>query len=97
MLNNQILGYQKHAETLLFGEYSDACDFQSIDHAAIVRACGCDGMRIEQPGQFLPALRQALVPDRTAIFDVVTDPGVYPPVTMFEGSPSLAGARHVHP
>src|SRR3546814_2066165 len=60
VLNNQILGYQKHAEKVLFGGYSDVCDFQPVDHAAIARACGCEGVRVERPADFRPALARAL-------------------------------------
>ncbi len=90
VLNNQVLGYQKHAEKVVFGEHSDACDFQAVDHAAIARACGCAGVRIEHPGQFLPALREALAAERTTLLDVVTDQRAYPPITMFEGSRRLS-------
>ncbi|EWY41558.1 acetolactate synthase [Skermanella stibiiresistens SB22] len=90
VLNNQILGYQKHAEKVLFGQYSDVCDFQAVDHAAIARACGCEGVRIETPDAFLPALRQALAANRTTVLDVITDQRAYPPVTAFEANERLS-------
>jgi acetolactate synthase-1/2/3 large subunit len=89
VLNNQVLGYQKHAEKVLFNEYSDVCDFQAVDHAAIARACGCDGIRIEKPEDFKPALEAALRSSRTTVLDVVTDQRAYPPVTMFEANDRL--------
>jgi len=49
ILNNQILGYQKHGETVVFNAYTDAVDFAPVDHAAIARACGIAGVRIEEP------------------------------------------------
>jgi len=90
VLNNQILGYQKHAEKVLFNGYSDVCDFEAVDHAAIARACGCEGVRVERPEDFLPALQKALTSDRTTVIDVVTDQRAYPPVTSFEESDRLA-------
>ena len=90
VLNNQILGYQKHAEKVLFNDYSDVCDFAPVDHAAIARACGCAGVRIEAPDDFLPALRQALAAERTTLLDIVTDQRAFPPITMFEKNSSLA-------
>jgi acetolactate synthase-1/2/3 large subunit len=90
VLNNQILGYQKHAEKILFNDYSDVCDFVAVDHAAIARACGCNGVRIEKPEDFLPALKQAFASDTTTVIDVVTDQRAYPPVTAFEAQERLA-------
>lgn len=90
VLNNQILGYQKHAEKVLFNDYSDVCDFEAVDHAAIARACGCDGVRVDKPEDFKPALQQALASGRPTVIDVVTDQRAYPPVTMFEANDRLA-------
>ncbi|MDQ0475325.1 acetolactate synthase catalytic subunit [Labrys wisconsinensis] len=90
VLNNQILGYQKHAEKVLFDGYSDVCDFTAVDHAEIARACGCDGVRIEHPHEFLPALQAALRSGRPTVLDVITDERAYPPVTAFEDNQRLA-------
>lgn len=89
VLNNQILGYQKHAEKVLFDGYSDVCDFLPVDHAAIARACGCAGVRIEQADDFLPALARALATDGVTLLDVVTDQRAYPPITSFEDKANL--------
>lgn len=89
VLNNQILGYQKHAELSLFGGFTDVCDFEAVDHAAIARAVGCDGVRIESPADFLPALKDALASGRTTVLDVITDQRAYPPITSFEGRDAL--------
>ena len=83
VLNNQILGYQKHAEKVLFNDYSDACDFTSVDHAAIARACGCEGIRIEDPAEIADALRRGFAADHPVLLDIITDERAYPPVTMF--------------
>ena len=83
ILNNQILGYQKHGETVSFNAYTDACEFMPVDHAAIARACGCEGVRIEDPEAFLPALKSALQSGRPTLLDVVTDPSAHPPITSF--------------
>ena len=91
VLNNQVLGFQKHAETARHGAYTDACEFHPVDHAAIARACGCIGVRIEDPADYGPALDAALAADRPTVIDVVTDPDAYPPITMFDGP--LGGER----
>jgi len=85
VLNNQILGYQKHAEDVLFGAHTTAVDFQPVDHAMIARACGLFGHRVERPEDYAPALQAALAADRTTVIDVLTDPDAYPPITSFEG------------
>lgn len=89
VLNNQILGYQKHAELSLFGNFTDVCDFEAVDHAAIARACGCAGVRVERPGDLAEALRTALAADGTTVIDVITDQRAYPPITSFEGKDAL--------
>ncbi|MET3927430.1 acetolactate synthase catalytic subunit [Devosia sp. 2618] len=89
VLNNSILGYEKHAEKVLFGEYSDACDFTPVDHAAIARGAGCDGVRVEKAEDFLPALKAALASGRATVLDVITDELAYPPITSFNDHTAL--------
>ena len=89
VLNNQILGYQKHAEKVIWGDHSDVVNFTSVDHAAIARACGVEGVRVETPDEFLPALKAALASDGPTVIDVVTDERAYPPVTIFENAERL--------
>ncbi len=89
VLNNQILGYQKHAELSLFGDHTDVVHFRPVDHAAIARAVGCEGVRVERPGDFLPALETALSFDGTTVIDVLTDEKAHPPITSFEGKEAL--------
>ncbi len=85
VLNNQVLAYQKHAEDVLFGAHTSAIYFEPVDHAAIARACGLNGVRVEDPAEYGPALDRALAADQTTVIDVITDPAAYPPVTSFEG------------
>jgi acetolactate synthase-1/2/3 large subunit len=93
VLNNGCLGYQKDAEDVKFGRHSTACYFTPVDHAAIARACGCRGVRIEQAGDYLPALREALACGETTVLDVITDPAAYPPVTFFDGLDDIRARR----
>jgi acetolactate synthase-1/2/3 large subunit len=85
VLNNQILGYQWHAEDVLYGNHTDACQLAPVDHAAIARACGCEGIRVEKPGEFAAALARARQSQVTTVIDAVIDPRAYPPITLFEG------------
>lgn len=89
VLNNQILGYQKHAELTLFGAHTDVVHFQPVDHAAIARACGVEGIRIDDPADLPAALEKALSSDVLTVIDVVTDERAYPPVTSFTGKQAL--------
>jgi acetolactate synthase-1/2/3 large subunit len=89
VLNNQILGYQKHAELSIYGDHTDVVHFQPVDHAAIARACGCDGVRVDAAEDFAPALAAAINSGRTTVIDVVTDEKAHPPITSFEGKSAL--------
>jgi acetolactate synthase-1/2/3 large subunit len=84
VLNNGVLAYQKDAEDVKFGRHTSACLFAPVDHAAIARACGCRGITVKRPGEYLGALREALAVNETTVIDVVTDPEAYPPLTLFD-------------
>lgn len=85
ILNNQVLGYEKDAEDIHFGQHTAGCHFEAVDHAAIARACGWNGVRIDDPAALLPALREAFKAERQTLIDIVTDPAAYPPLTSFDG------------
>lgn len=89
VLNNQILGYQKHGEKASIGEYTSACDFEAVDHTGIARACGVEGVRVEAPEAFLPALEGALRSGKTTVIDVMTDERAFPPITMWDEASRL--------
>lgn len=85
VLNNGILGYQKHAEEVRFGEHTKAVDFAAVDHAAIARACGVEGVRVEGSAAVAPALKAALAAGAPVLLDVITDPDAKPPISAFAG------------
>ena len=85
MLNNGILGYQKHAEEVKFGEHTIAVNFTAVDHAAIARACGVEGVRVERSAEIRPALAAALEAGRPVLVDMVTDPDAKPPISSYAG------------
>jgi acetolactate synthase I/II/III large subunit len=86
ILNNGILGYQKHAELSLYGAHSDAVAFAGVDHAMVARACGCLGLRVEDPAKLGAALDEAIAAGGPSLVDVITDPSAYPPITSFAGA-----------
>jgi acetolactate synthase-1/2/3 large subunit len=47
--------------------------FTKVNFAKVAQDMGAIGIRVEQPGEFAPALVQALAADRPVILDVVTD------------------------
>jgi acetolactate synthase-1/2/3 large subunit len=90
VLNNQHLGYQKHAEQALFGAHTDAVDFAPVDHAAIARACGLNGVRVERPADYAAALAEAKRAPLATVIDAITAPDAFPPITLFEGRLPMA-------
>ena len=85
VLNNGILGYQKHVEEVRFGEHTVAVNFAAVDHAMIARACGVEGVRVENGAGIAPALRAALDGGRPVLLDLMTDPDAKPPISAFAG------------
>ncbi len=68
VFNNGALGWVLHGQ----GERPIASEFAAFDHAAIARAIGCEGIRVEHPAALPDALAQALAAGRPAVVDVVT-------------------------
>ncbi len=87
VLNNGILGFQKHAEDTKFGDHTIACDFAEVDHAAIARACGISGVRVERGEDVGPALDAAFTSGKPALIEVLTDPNGKPPLGMYAHYP----------
>ena len=85
VLNNSILGYQKHAEDVIFGEHTIAVDFTEVDHAAIARACGVNGVRVANGAAIGPALDAAFAANAPTLIEVITDPAAFPPITFYTG------------
>ena len=83
VLNNGILGYQKHAENLKFGAHTSAVNLGPVDHAAIARACGCQGIRVEESSELAAAFDAAEAASTTVVIDVICDPDAFPPVTFY--------------
>ena len=93
VLNNAVLAYQKDAEDVKFGRHTSAVYFESVNHAAIARACGCRGVRVESTVDYLPALKEALAAGETTVIDVLVDPDAYPPITLFDGLDDIRAVR----
>ncbi len=84
VLNNGVLGFQINAEESRFGSHTDVCHFGPIDHVAIAKACGCDGMQVRNLDELSQALDAASRSTLPYVIDVKTDPAAFPPITAFE-------------
>ncbi|NRP76037.1 Acetolactate synthase large subunit IlvB1 [Ensifer psoraleae] len=84
VLNNGILGFQKHAETVKFKGYTSACHFSVVDHTKVAEGCGCPALRVERTEDLGAALDRALAGQGPLLIDMITDPGAFPPISLFE-------------
>ncbi|MGK0715462.1 acetolactate synthase catalytic subunit [Leucobacter sp. W1153] len=85
LLNNSILGFQKHAELVQFSETTSAIEFAEVDHAAIARACGAEGVRVTSVEELQSALKASVGNGKVTLIEVITDSDAFPPVTRWEG------------
>jgi acetolactate synthase-1/2/3 large subunit len=83
VLNNGILGFQRDAETVKFGQYTSACHFSPVDHAAIAAACGCRSARVDDPADLAALIRTGIEADGPFLIEVMTDPEAHPPLSLF--------------
>lgn len=86
VLNNGILGYQKHSENVRMGTHTDACDFVPVDHTYIAKAVGARGVRVARVETLGQAIDEAIAAEHTTVIDVMTDPNAFPPVTWYEAN-----------
>jgi len=86
LLNNGILGFQKHVELVQLGAHTTATDFNPVDHAAIARACGAEAVQVTEAAEVAPALAEALQSGRPYLVEVICDPYAFPPITAWDGS-----------
>lgn len=85
VLNNSQLVMQKHGENIGFGRTTTGIEFCPVDHAAVARSTGAEGVRIENPDQFAPALEEALASAKVCVLDVVSSAEAFAPLRIFDG------------
>lgn len=72
VVNNAASGYVKALQHLMYGEGSyQSSDLAETDYAAAAQALGCNGIRVEAPGDLENALREALAAKGPTVLDVV--------------------------
>ena len=84
--NNSCFGWIKVSQELFHAGRSFGVDFSSeTDHAGIARGFGLRGVRVEDPKDVEPALREALASDGPTFLDIVTECETteVPPVEKF--------------
>jgi acetolactate synthase-1/2/3 large subunit len=88
LFNNTCFGWIKVSQELFHSGRTFGVDFSDVDYAAIARGFGLDGVRVEDPADVEPALREALASGRPTLLDIVTEceTGEMPPVTKFTAS-----------
>ncbi len=85
VLNNSSLAFEYHIQELLYGEaVRDVDDFIEVDHAAVARAFGAEGVRVSTGPEMRAALRQALASRRPVVIDAVIDKAAIAPVTRYD-------------
>lgn len=83
LLDNGILGFQKHAEIAKYQGTTTATEFAQVDHAGIAKAAGIDAFDVSDPSELGPAFSKALASEGSTLIVVKTDPRAYPPITSF--------------
>jgi pyruvate dehydrogenase (quinone) len=71
ILNNGVLGFVA-LEMKAAGFIETGVDLQNPDFAAMARAMGIHGVRVEDPGDLTDAVREILAHDGPAVLDVIT-------------------------
>ncbi len=71
--SNGCFGWIKVNQQLYHGGRYFAVDFTDVDYASIARGFGLRGVRVEDPEQVEPVLREALVADVPTFVDIVTE------------------------
>jgi pyruvate dehydrogenase (quinone) len=87
IVNNHALGMIRWEQIIYQGNPEYGIELQNIDYAAIARACGATGFRIEDPAQCSQVLEEALAHPGPVVVDALVDtlePPTPPKVTEEE-------------
>ena len=96
IVNNAASGYVKALQHSLFGGNYQSSDLSETDYAAVARALGCEGIRVEDPASLGAAFRAGMASrDVPTIIDVVVtrDPAKMLPGVDSRAAPVRAGDR----
>jgi len=73
VLNNRSFGWIKAGQKMLGRKYYSV-DFSDTDHAAVARAYGIDGRRVEDPRELNAVLKEAMRAPGPVLVDIVVQP-----------------------
>ena len=96
IVNNAASGYVKALQHSLFGGSYQSSDLSETDYAAVARALGCEGVRVEDPARLGAAFRAGMASRETpTVIDVVVtrDPARMLPGVDSRAAPVRAGDR----
>ena len=96
IVNNAASGYVKALQHSLFGGNYQSSDLSETDYAAVARALGCEGIRVEDPARLGAAFRAGMASRETpTVLDVVVtrDPARMLPGVDSRAAPVRAGDR----
>ena len=96
IVNNAASGYVKALQHSLFGGNYQSSDLSETDYAAVARALGCEGIRVEDPTRLGAAFRAGMASREVpTVIDVVVtrDPAKMLPGVDSRAAPVQAGDR----
>ena len=82
VINNEILGYQKHVETALLGQSTTACDLTAVDHCKVAEGCGIKAIKVSNADEIESAIDEALAYDGPVVIDMISEPQSIPPLAL---------------
>ena len=74
VIKNNTLGMIKWEQMVFLGNPEFGCELQPIDFAAVARACGATGIRLEDPNQCGDVVAAALSAPGPVVVDALVDP-----------------------
>jgi thiamine pyrophosphate-dependent acetolactate synthase large subunit-like protein len=80
VFNDQGLGNERAFQNELYGGRTFGVDYGDVDYAALARALGAYGERVQDSSELISAIKRALASGQPAVVDVVIDKTFHAPV-----------------
>ena len=81
MIRHQANGAWPGREIVTSFKRDETGEFYNPDFAALAKACGAEGAKVERPGDFKEVFTQAIKSNRPFVIDVVVDRNAKAPST----------------